>query len=205
MDPSMSVSPAGVRRIEIFEGRVRKLYRDEVGIWTIGCGHRCSIDECTKYAGVILTDLEIDRLFIADTARIVRCLNETIDVPLTVPEFDACCSLAFNIGEGDADHGWRSSTVLRMLNALDFIAAAESFRMWNKVTVDGKLVASANLTQRRLLERAWFLEGTIDPQLLEQARISRELLLQDLTGEIRDISGLVHGGDDEAPDTERNT
>jgi hypothetical protein len=62
-------------------------------------------------------------------------------------------SLAFNIGLG----GFRTSSVLRAHKAGNTSAAANAFGLWNKATVDGKLVEMPGLTRRRAAETALYL------------------------------------------------
>lgn len=64
-------------------------------------------------------------------------------------QFDALLSLCYNIGVG----ALRSSTVMRRVIASpNDPTIREAFLMWNKITVDGKKVASRGLTLRRQRE-----------------------------------------------------
>lgn len=72
-----------------------------------------------------------------------------VDTPTTQDQFDAMCSLAYNIGLGNFSH----SSVLRKHKAGDYDGAADAFRMWVKqagVTLNG-------LVRRRLAERKLYL------------------------------------------------
>ena len=63
-------------------------------------------------------------------------------------EFDALCSLCFNIGCA----AFGKSTLVKLLNAADYDGAAEQFRVWNKQNHK----ELAGLTRRRAAEEALF-------------------------------------------------
>ena len=69
-------------------------------------------------------------------------------------QFDALTVLVFNIGV----NGFHSSTLLKELNKGNLQKAANQFGVWNKITVDGELVACKGLTIRRAEEKALFLK-----------------------------------------------
>ena len=78
-----------------------------------------------------------------------KTVNDRVCQPLNQNQFDALVSLVFNIGSGAFLH----STLLKKLNAGDFISAAPEFLRWDK---------SANhtlpgLTARRRAEHDLFL------------------------------------------------
>ncbi|WP_173506474.1 lysozyme, partial [Marinobacterium sp. xm-m-383] len=77
-------------------------------------------------------------------------------VPLTQPQYDALASFIFNLGGAN----FRTSTLLRKLNAYDYVGAADEFLRWNKQRQGGQMVVLRGLTKRREEERALFLEGT---------------------------------------------
>ncbi len=85
----------------------------------------------------------------ADLAEAERAVNDAVTAALSDNAFAACVSLAFNIG-GQA---FSSSTLCRMLNALDFAGAADQFLRWNRQA--GTVLPG--LTRRREAERALFL------------------------------------------------
>lgn len=76
-------------------------------------------------------------------------VKSAVRVLITQGMFDALVSLAYNIGLG----GFRSSSVLRHLNAGDYEAAAASFALWNKA--GGQV--NAGLVRRRSAEASLFL------------------------------------------------
>ena len=64
--------------------------------------------------------------------------------PTTQGQFNALCSLAYNIGTGNL----AGSTLLRLHKAKDYEGAANQFGKWNKAA--GKVMAG--LTRRRAAE-----------------------------------------------------
>ena len=103
--------------------------------------------------GDTCTQEQADAWFLEDVAWAEDCVNEAVKVELTQQQFDACVSLCFNIGCG----AFKKSTLVRLLNAGDFDAAALQFRVWNRQ--NHKVLAG--LTRRRLAEEKLFnMEAT---------------------------------------------
>jgi len=116
---------------------------------TIGYGH-------TKTAkmGMVITEKDAERLLREDLDWVEEALEELVEVPLSQPQYDALASFVFNIGRT----GFAKSTLLRKLNASDYVGAAEEFPRWNKQK--GKVLKG--LTRRRADEREMFLRGTYE-------------------------------------------
>jgi lysozyme len=96
-----------------------------------------------------ITQAQADAVFEADLAPFEAAVNKAVTRPMTQNQFDACVSLAFNIGAA----GFATSTVVRKLNAGDTAGAADAFRLWNKA--GGQILQG--LVNRREAERAQFL------------------------------------------------
>ena len=140
-DPKeLSTSYKGVELIKRFEGLRLNAYQDSVGVWTIGYGHTK-----TAKAGQRITDDEAHGLLIQDVIDHESHIKRLVKVPLSQQEFDALSSWVFNLGGG----ALASSTLLRKLNAGDYVGAANEFPRWNKA--GGKELAG--LTTRRNAER----------------------------------------------------
>ncbi len=140
-----------VNIIKVSEGLKLTAYRDSAGVWTIGYGHTGS----EVHAGMVITEAEAEALLARDIAWAVDTVRRAVRVALTESQRAALVSLTFNIGSG----GFRTSTVLRRLNAGNYEGAADAILMWNKITVGGKKVISSGLRNRRERERALFLTG----------------------------------------------
>lgn len=128
----MKISDAGTRLIMDFEGFRDAMYEDVAGHCTIGYGHlvhRGGIDgrpeeEPFKNG---LNNAAAMRLLQEDIRTKAEIyVNHAVTVPLTQHQFDALCSLCFNIG-GDAFTG---STLVKELNSGNYNAARGEFMRW---------------------------------------------------------------------------
>lgn len=157
--PPRECSPAGIAFIQHWEGlpgghAALTAYQDSKGVWTIGWGHTAGVHEgmtCSLEAALAWLDADLDE------AESAVCLYVT--VPLTDNQFDALASLVYNIGTT----AFRSSTLLRKLNARDYAGAAAQFAAWNKVTIQGQLEVSNGLTNRRTAEAGEFTQASGQP------------------------------------------
>lgn len=146
----MRVNQAGRDLIAEFEGQRLTAYRCPAGIWTIGIG---STQPPVSPGQQITVDQMWER-FDHDIAIFeTGVLAALAGAPTTQNQFNAMVSLAFNIGLG----GFRTSSVLRAHKAGNTSAAANAFSLWNKATVDGRLVEVPGLTRRRAAEAALYL------------------------------------------------
>lgn len=151
---TLQLSDKGLELIKQFEGFRSAPYKDIVGVWTIGYGNTY-YPNGRKVSGADkpLTVKEAHDLKLAivskDFAPKVRQALQNSKVPITQNMFDACISLAYNIGVG----GFAKSSVIRHLNIGDKQAAADAFLLWNKA--GGRVVKG--LQRRRQAERALFL------------------------------------------------
>jgi lysozyme len=142
----MTTSPQGRALIEGFESLRTTAYQDQGGIWTIGYGHTANVkmgDTCTPaQADAWLTD---------DLRTAEKAVNDAISktVSLTQNQFDACVSLAENIGGG----AFSRSTLVSLLNRGDMTGCANQFLAWDKIND----VSNQGLLNRRRAERALFL------------------------------------------------
>lgn len=147
----MQVSPAGIKLITTFEGLKLAPYKDVGDRPTIGYGHLITVYE------PLLPKIDLEEalaLLHKDLDETVHQLNLALfGVPVTQPQFDALCSLVFNIGP----EAFKGSTLLRLLKAGDFQGAACEFIRWDHVA--GKVVLG--LLARREAEKALFLSPVV--------------------------------------------
>jgi lysozyme len=145
----MRTSALGVQAIAQREGRRLQAYRDTRGILTIGVGHTSAAGPPGVVAGMVITAAECDEILARDLAKFEDAVNATLEAPiaqhkLSQNAFDACVSLAFNIGAP----GFTGSSVARDIKDDDMQAAADAFLMWEQ---------PPELKGRREGERAQFL------------------------------------------------
>ena len=147
----MKLSQKGVDFIKSHEALRLKAYQDSKGVWTIGWGHTKNV-----HPGDVITREQAEQFIRDDFTWVERTLNADLvigrDKPLvTQNEFDALCSLVFNIGS-DA---YLESTVRRKIKQGDKMAAARAFKMW--VYSNHKFIQG--LANRRADEVRLFLQS----------------------------------------------
>lgn len=135
-----------VKIVKHFEGCKLRAYKDIVGIWTIGYGETLGIKE-----GMVWTQAHAEKqlrqrlgMFLLTVLK--KCPQLHLEPSALAV---ACTSLAYNIGTG----AFGVSSVCRNTKRREFLAAANSFLLWNKA--GGKIVKG--LTIRRQAERTIYL------------------------------------------------
>ena len=141
----MALGQKGTALIKSFEGFRDKAYQDQRGIWTCGFGHTGP----DVVEGTTCTPYQASKWFDEDTRAASNAVTHLVDVPLNQCQFDALCSFTYNIGIGNFEH----STLLKVLNAGNYMMAAEQFLVWDKTNHQ----TNPGLLRRRDAERALFL------------------------------------------------
>lgn len=156
----MRLSERGMALLNEFEGFRSKPYRDSVGKPTIGWG-------TTYYPDgreVTMNDKPVTR---TEAARIKQAVlnqdfspavnmmfaDEIESGAITQNMFDALICLVYNIGV----MGLKASSIYRNIKAGRYTAAANSFLLYNKGRINGRLEYIEGLAIRRGKERALFL------------------------------------------------
>ena len=148
----MNISQTGINLIKQFEGCILNAYKDAVGVPTIGYGHTGGV-----YMNQRITQAEADTLLRHDLDKFEDGVTRLVKVPINQNHFDALVSFSFNVGLGALG----SSTLLKLLNAKNYVAAAKEFARWNKA--GGEVLSG--LTRRRAAEAALFSKPV--PQTLK--------------------------------------
>lgn len=143
-----TISQNGVNLIKKWESLKLQSYPDSKGVWTIGYGHTGR--DVKK--GQKITEEEAETLLMRDIAIIEKYLNKVIQVELTSNQFEALCSLIFNVGQGN----FSKSKMLKLINSNKLSEAANEFYNWDKIVLKGKKVPLRGLTRRRKEEAALF-------------------------------------------------
>ncbi|EEO7833706.1 lysozyme [Salmonella enterica] len=144
----MKISDSGLAALKREEGCRLTAYSDSRGVWTIGTGHIGRVDGVAVHKGMIITQDTADRLLHDDLSWVERCIADWVTVVLNQNQYDALCSLIFNIGV----NAFIGSTVRRQLNAGNYTAAADAFLKWSRAGSNPTILAP-----RRGRERAMFL------------------------------------------------
>lgn len=140
------VSSKGVDLIARFEGFRSKAYKPVAAeqYLTIGYGHYGP----DVRPGQTISKSAARDLLKRDVRRFEAAVREHVKVPINQNRFDALVSFCYNVGEG----AFRSSSLLRRLNAGDYRGAAAEFGDW----VNGASGPLPGLVTRRKAERALF-------------------------------------------------
>lgn len=156
----MQLSEAGMALLNEFEGFRAKPYRDSVGKPTIGWGTTYYPDGTP----VRMSDKPVTR---SEAARIKQAVlnqdfspavnmmfaDEIETDAITQNMFDALISLVYNIGV----MGLKASSIYRNIKAGRYAQAADSFLLYNKGRINGRLEYIEGLAIRRAKEKALFL------------------------------------------------
>ncbi|MNN30269.1 Lysozyme RrrD [compost metagenome] len=141
----MRTSQRGLSLIKSFEGLRLQAYQDSVGVWTIGYGATRSVQP-----GMKVSKEQAERMLLSDVKRFEPEVERLITSPLNQNQWDALVSFTYNLGAANLE----SSMLRRLLNAGNYVAAAEQIPRWNKA--GGKVLPG--LVRRRAAERELFLE-----------------------------------------------
>jgi len=119
----MMLALPGRQLIQRWEKCRLESYQDDRGIWTIGWGHTGP----EVGPGLAWTQAQADATFLKDTSTAQWAVNRAIKAPMTQNQFDALCSLCFNIGVT----AFGCSTLVRMFNSGDLIGVRGQFLLWD--------------------------------------------------------------------------
>jgi lysozyme len=144
----MKMTGEGLALIKRFEGFGAKAYRDAVGVWTIGYGHTSMAGEPKVAPGMVVSEEEATAILTRDVDLFARGVADVVTAQISDAQFSALVSFAYNVGLGN----FRSSSVLRAVNARDFNAVPRRLQMWNKA--GGRVLPG--LVKRRAAEGALF-------------------------------------------------
>lgn len=199
----MKISQAGIDAIKRHEGLRLTAYPDPASggdPWTIGYGHTRDVER-----GQTITAAQAEQFLREDLEWVETCIERNVVAPLTQGQYDALCSLIFNIGQA----AFTKSTLMRLLNQRDYAGAAQQFERWNIAAGQVNL----GLTNRRAAERAMFLSDkpAPAPQSSDPAQYSQEggmpipalvtALLPSVVAAIPRLAAIFKGGSEVA---ERN-
>jgi lysozyme len=122
-------------------------YRDIAGVWTIGYGTTGP----DIVEGVIWTKEQCDAALDGYVDHVCAYVLSLLgSVSTNTNQIIAMVSLCYNVGNS----AFRSSSVLGYHRLGNYRAAANSFLLWDKAHVDGRLVTVPGLFERRKAELA---------------------------------------------------
>lgn len=141
------VNQATIDLIKKFEGCVLNVYKDAVGLPTIGIGHLLTNGEV--YTSITMEEAEA--LLQKDLRLAIRGVLKYIKVPLNDNQFGALVSFCFNLGNGCLQR----STMRMRLNRGDY----DVFNEFLKYKMAGGRVLKG-LLRRRIAEANLFSGGS---------------------------------------------
>lgn len=143
----MEISRDGIELVKAFEGCRLTPYFCPANRPTDGWGNTHNVDMKRT-----LTQSQADTRLASNMMVVSSDVAKLVKVDITQGMHDALCSFVFNLGA----HALAGSTLLKKLNAGDYIGAAEQFERWDKAKVKGVLTPLLGLQRRRLAEKVMF-------------------------------------------------
>lgn len=135
---------------------------DPLRIWTAGYGRALrdphtgqflqgpeDRDEAYALCGGGITEVQAEAWLAEDLEEFAQGVSKRVKVPLADIQFGALVSFAYNVGLGN----FGGSTLLKKLNAGDYVGASDEFPKWNRG--GGKILPG--LVKRREAEQRLFL------------------------------------------------
>lgn len=159
----MKMTPEGLALIRQFEGFRGQAYRCPAGIWTIGYGHTSQAGPPSVSPGMTMSEGRAREVLVVDVERFAAGVRANLTRPVSDARFSALVSFAFNVGLG----AFRSSSVLRAVNAGDLDAVPRRLQLW--VKGGGRVLPG--LVRRRAAEAAMFVgggEGNAPPEAVSR-------------------------------------
>ena len=141
----MQLNQTGLQLIKRYESLRLRAYKDGVGIWTIGWGHTRNVG-----SGMVCTLEEAEEWLQEDLQGPMYALR---GYAATENQFAAMVCLAYNIGTGN----FHQSSVWKYHKNKQYLNAANAFLLWGNIRIDGKLVPSTGLMNRRHAERTLYM------------------------------------------------
>ena len=139
----MFISNKGLNLIKHFESLQLKAYKCSANVWTIGYGHTKNVKE-----GDRISEDQANYFLMQDLYSVERAIIRHVKTEINQNQFDALCSLIFNIGIT----AFKDSTLLNKLNNNDFNGASNEFKRWNRVNG----IVMRGLIRRRQAEEDLF-------------------------------------------------
>ncbi|MGK7898737.1 MAG: lysozyme [Xenococcus sp. (in: cyanobacteria)] len=145
--------PQALAIIREFEGFREQAYVDTDGTPVIGYG-LSRVNGRKVRLGDRISVAKADAVLSEQVLQLQQQIESMVKVELNSNQLSALSSFAFNVGI----YGLESSTLLKKLNAGDYLGAANEFTRWNKATIRGIKRPLAGLTRRREAEKQLFLK-----------------------------------------------
>lgn len=158
--PIRPVGSSGLNLTEQAEGWEPRLYNDAAGFCTIGYGHlikklRCDGTEAAEFQRGITKPIGA-RILTEDMTQAEIVVMTSVSAQLNEAQYSALCDFVFNVGRVN----FRSSTLLKRVNASEFGDVPAQLRRWTKA--GGRVFPG--LVKRRNAEIDLFFAGQSIPR-----------------------------------------
>lgn len=180
MNDNLHISNNGLNFIKNWEGCILHIYLDIVKVATIGVGH--VVLPAEKASGIYNNGINLQQaldILAKDIARFEEAIKNYVKVELNQNQFDALCSLSFNVGTGV----FINSGLIKALNAGNYSQVPSELLKWCKA--GGKV--NQGLLNRRKSEATLFAKVvehsniTVEVSLVENSQIpTTELIMPDI-------------------------
>lgn len=148
----MKVSKNCINLIKKWEGCQLEADRCPAQVWTIGWGTTLYPDGRKVQPNDRISQQQAEELLFYECNQKAQELLKLVTVPLNQNQFDALVSFTYNVGLG----AFGNSTLRRKLNESDYEGAANEFKQWTMITVNGQRVVLQGLVNRRKDEENLF-------------------------------------------------
>ncbi|MEO1690485.1 MAG: lysozyme [Cyanobacteria bacterium J06631_6] len=149
---NLAVLPETTNLVKQFEGFRSSAYIDSSGLPVIGYG-QTRVNGRTVRMGQYITQAQANAALEQELYHIQKLVLNHVKVDLNPYQLGALTSLVYNAGTVVI----KNSTLIRKLNAGDYLGASQEFVRWNKANRGGQLVVFPGLTRRRIAEQQLFL------------------------------------------------
>ena len=140
----MKLSAAGIALIKRSEGFRSEVYQDAGG-WSVGYGHHLRAGESFPNG---VTEAQAALMLGNDVQAAEASVSRMVRVPVTQGQFDALVDFCYNLGATKLG----SSTLLTLLNAGHYNAAADQLLLWDHI---GGVIDAGLLARRRAEFEMW--------------------------------------------------
>jgi len=157
---SLRISQHGKELLAEWEGAKTEVYVDSAGLPTIGIGHLLDSGFVINIAGEQvdtregISQAQMYQLLEQDLIPAENRVRQDVIVLLNQNQFDSLVCFTFNVGT----NAFRTSTLLKVLNAGNYQAVPDAMRLWNKVTdpnTGAKIVSSGLVNRREKEIKLW--------------------------------------------------
>lgn len=121
---ALKISDDGILAIQSHEGYRNIAYRDQANVLTVCYGSTRDVHPNRRYS-----DSECKERLHTDIRDATGAISRNVGVPLTQGQYDALSDFVYQFGEAK----FRSSTLLKKLNAWDCWGASQEFNKWKYV------------------------------------------------------------------------